>query len=561
MIVALAIPGFAAPVERAVQAEIYPQAFDFAADQLTTTPFEFGPYDFSTYYDCYYELDVSGFNLEVEIDSVDVELENGSLAIDVRLGQVRGENIDVSGISGWFDVCIDFDTTIQYLELQDGRIQGTLVADPTADGGVRLSFAGEPELWGTFDSQIEWFPDDIVWAFFGDLVLDEIGAFAADALPGLLEDPISGVFDSPLGDLQLSARISDLDASRDGLFAAADIDLGGDGDGSGPTLDVGPRGDSHFGVALSDGLVRDVVGVAWDGGVLSGDSPATAALVDDLVATLGLPEDVETSLGLDEDPAVTIDGDGVALELPRATLEAWDGDEQLLRLVVDLGAVLEPDVDPALGDIVLSAHDVSIDVEELDAEHLVQDQEGEDHLRDFLQGWVAEAVSSSLEDVPVFGSRFGAWGYVLRLDELELQDEGVATWFTVFDADDPAVDLVAPDTWVKSDGRTVEFGGVDDRDGPLSYAWRVDGGAWSVWTAEARARLPEQEPGKHVVEAIARDGWQNEDLSPASATFTVDRDAREQKKGCGCASGGPGVGGLGALVAALAGLRRRSPRG
>ena len=34
----------------------------------------------------------------------------------MQLGRVRGESIDVSGVSGWFDVCIDFDTTIEYLK-------------------------------------------------------------------------------------------------------------------------------------------------------------------------------------------------------------------------------------------------------------------------------------------------------------------------------------------------------------------------------------------------------------------------------------------------------------
>lgn len=559
LFVFFAAPSWGRPVEQGLQAVIYPEAFTFAADQLTAAPFVFGPYDLNTDYECYRRLDVEDFNLTVEIASAAVTMERDTLSLDVALGTVRGTDIDVSGVSGFLDLCLDFDASIEYVQLIDGRFHGTLEATANADGsGVTLGFVGAPELTGTFDSQIDWFPDDIVWAFFGDLVLEEVGTYLAGALPALLEEPIGGVLDTPFGAFEVEAVVSDVGSSRDGLSASVDVDLGGEGDREPPTLDLEAVDGSHLAVGLTDGVVRDVVAIAFANGLLDEDSEVTASLLADLIATLGVPSDVTTTLAVASEPQVAIDPDGVGLVLDGTTFEVWSGDQRLLRMVFDVNAVLGPEFEPGSATIGLTARRIDLAVVELDASGLVADPEGEEHLEAFLEGWVAEALTEAVQQVPLFGSRFELSGYVLRLDVLSLQDQGISAWFTLFDADDPAVDLIAPDTVVSVQDRVATIGGVDDRAGSLMYSWQVDGGGWSIWSDAVEAVLPALEPGEHTVEARSRDGWQNVDPTPATATFTIATEpVPTEPKGCGCAGIGPGSAGwLGMLAWAV--TRRRS---
>ena len=139
-------------------------------------------------------------------------------------------------------------------------------------------------------------------------------------------------------------------------------------------------------------------------------------------------------------------------------------------------------------------------------------------------------------------------GYVLRIDDSAYHDGGMVAWFTLFHADDPRVDRTAPETEAEAEaepGRVLaSWSGEDDREGPLWFRYRVDGGSWSRWTRRGQAELPEAAPGEHVLEVVARDGWFNEDLSPALARFSVTAPevVEEEPAGCGCSSPGGGVG-------------------
>lgn len=547
MILLGSVLSYAAPAERGVQVQVQPATFDFIEQELTEEPFDFGPYSFNTSYECYYDLTIDNFNLSVEIESVGVDLKNGSIDIDVQLGLVRGENIFVAGVSGWLDVCIDFDTTVQYVELTDGRLQGSLRAVPKGDG-VALEFIGTPTISGFFDSEIDWFPDDIVWAFASDLVLEEVGSYLVEAIPGVLEEPFSGVFDSPIGELPVELTIDDISSTPDGLYAAADVDLGAEG-GDGPTLDLEGDGESHVAIGVTQDLVRDVLSVAWESGVLEDGAESTEDLVDDLLSELGLPEGVTTSFEIGEIPEIAIDSEKLTLEMPSASLAAYDGDEKLFEMVLDLDGELSPDIDARSGAILLTAHEIGIDVIELDADNLVEDEEGEKNLTSFLEGWVVDAVGTAFRETPLFGSIFDTFGYVVRLDEVQLQDEGAAAWVTLFRSDDPEVDLEPPDTdaEVNEDKGTAHVEGDDDREGDLLFSWRIDGDSWSMWSDEQDIELPDDlSEGSHIFEAIARDSWQNEDPSPAVVVFEVDpgkgkKKGKDKKKGCGCQTSLPGL--------------------
>jgi len=70
---------------------------------------------------------------------------------------------------------------------------------------------------------------------------------------------------------------------------------------------------------------------------------------------------------------------------------------------------------------------------------------------------------------------------------------------------------------------TFSFTGTDNLTpaASLLFAWRLDGGAWSEFTATTTATFANLAPGRHTFEAKARDLAGNEEPTPARQSFTV----------------------------------------
>lgn len=74
---------------------------------------------------------------------------------------------------------------------------------------------------------------------------------------------------------------------------------------------------------------------------------------------------------------------------------------------------------------------------------------------------------------------------------------------------------------------TFSFGGSDDLSAgaDLLYSYRIDGGAWSLYSSETSVTLESLSDGEHTLYLKARDEAGNEDGSPAEQRFTVDSTA------------------------------------
>ena len=94
-------------------------------------------------------------------------------------------------------------------------------------------------------------------------------------------------------------------------------------------------------------------------------------------------------------------------------------------------------------------------------------------------------------------------------------------------------DAIAPETSLSMPSNEVapyqsvlfKFSGQDAwKDTPtrdLKYAWRVDGGDWSVFSGEDQALMGRVDPGPHTFEVRAMDRGFNVDPTPARRTFVV----------------------------------------
>jgi hypothetical protein len=80
-----------------------------------------------------------------------------------------------------------------------------------------------------------------------------------------------------------------------------------------------------------------------------------------------------------------------------------------------------------------------------------------------------------------------------------------------------------PDGAIAATSGTFTFAGTDNLTpaASLTFAWRLDGGAYTSFSASTTAALSGLGPGAHTFTVKARDLAGNEDQSPAQRTFTV----------------------------------------
>ncbi len=539
----------AAPISDGLQAQIHPAGFEFLSSQLSGTGFDVGPTNFETVVECYDPLTVDEFNLEVGIETIEIVPNVDTLDVVVTLGTVRGTYWELAGYTGWLDLCFDFEAIIELVELRDGLLVGSLAAE-VIDGALQLEFVDTPVVSGAFESDIDWFPDDLVWDFASGLVLDQVAGLLEDQVPALVADLTSeSLLIGSLGDVPLLFDVSEVEVSTDGLYASVDVDLAGPRS-AGAFLELDPLEQSHMALGLTEPLAQDLLNFTWQLGLLDPDSATTGSLINDLIGGLDLGADVAASLGVGAAPRVDFDPEGLLLSLDALELDVKSGGETLLHLVTDLVATLDVTVATS-GSLALTAHDIELAITTLDADGLVQDVEGEANLQAFLEGWVVRAASTSLSEIPIYSANFEVLGYVLHIDDVLATDGGLGIWVTLYASDDPAIDSDAPDTSVTvlTADATVDamFSAIDDRPGELQYSWALDGGAWSSWTSETTETIAVT-PGPHTLEVQSRDTWQNIDLTPASATFELLPAEPLPEQGCGCENTS-GVAGLFATLA------------
>jgi MYXO-CTERM domain-containing protein len=226
-------------------------------------------------------------------------------------------------------------------------------------------------------------------------------------------------------------------------------------------------------------------------------------------------------------------------------------------------------VDPALAALTMSLHDLELEIIDLEADHLLSDAEdAEDHLVDFLEGWVAEWVAEQVQDLALFATQYHLFGTYLRLDATTWQTGGVVIHASLYDEDDPAVDLTPPDTqaWLLetmpvANWARIACTGNDDKSTELAFAHQLDGGGWSSWSTDTELVVEDLLVGTHSVEVKARDGWLNEDPTPAVVDFELEAgeiDKGDEPGRCGCASGRGAMAGWWLLAIALTARRRET---
>lgn len=580
------VPASAGVVEGGIRAAVFPQGLRFVEEQLSGLDYALDYPELSGEYDCYQQIGVRNVNLDIPIDEVDLWSEDGVLSVIVRFGTIRGEDMDLYGESeDWFDYCVSFDTTIEYINLEDARVSLDL-RPVIRDGELELELASTPSVTGDLDTDISWFPDDLALYWFEDTLFELVGEGLGDALPGtiapLLSDALLGV---QYDNFTVAVGLDDVAIDLDGVVLSASPEVSWSGDegcpyegrergGSGRTPEITFRDDgAEIAVGVSEGMVNELFQEAWLDGFFCFSEGDVDGLLD-LLRGYFSPEVVGLagSASLGAPPALYIDEGGIRLVLENLQLDitgVLDGQEvSLLSLNGDIEGSLEPSVDRDLSALRLTLHELSLDVVRLQAEYFVSDEpDAEENIASFAENWVSAWANEQTSSFVLFDTLYNVFDVVIQVDRIEYQDGAVAVYVDLYDSGDPEVDTEPPETEAQlvstgADSASLSFRGTDDREGALAFSYSVDGSSWSAWSTETLVTIEGLPPSSYAVDVIARDQWLNVDPTPAQVRFELAGPAAEPveqaPEGCGCTSsrGAGSWGWLGLL--ALVGLRRRS---
>ncbi len=575
--------------EPGLQAALYTPVLEQVGDYLAGQSFQVVLDEIAAEYSCYDAVGLSGIDLDVPVDAVDLAFTRDGLEISIRFGTISGEDMVIFGEDeDWLDACVSFEKDVRYVLLEDAVLTAQLAAG-VEDGRLTFEVVGEPTLSGELDMDISLWPDDITLWLFDDAILDGIAASVIGGLPPLLEDFIGGLlFAEVYGGLSVDLEPVELthDAGAMGLAISTDFYWTAEGSCQGGAeppapaaaapLDLGDPGDSALAVGITEHLLDQAFASAWAEGIFCLEPEEIGALIEELEPVLEAAGGGEVALAVsvEQAPDVAIDEGGIALTIPGLALDIEGGHDgegvPLLHLEADIRGTLDLGVDNALSALTLSVHEVSFDIRSLEAEHWAADHpEAYEKLLQVFDAWTAGWLEERAQQIVPFASLFQVWELYIRVDALRYQQGGVAVLLSVFHESDPEVDTVPPDTAasaaVDGDRATVTWSGQDDRGEALAFEWRLDGGSWSAWTADTQVQLAGLAAGEHAVEVVARDAWLNEDPSPASAGFAIAAAPAEEAelleqgypRRCGCGTG-PGAAIPWPALLLAAARRRRS---
>ncbi|MFH1467420.1 MAG: hypothetical protein ABIO70_23755 [Pseudomonadota bacterium] len=575
----------AAPVAGGTQLALYPAGVDMLAGWFEGEHYQLEEPQVGGDYSCWDELGIREFNLEIPVETVTASLCQGSLDVRITFDTIHGEDMEVYGLDeDYFDLCPEFESELWYLTVTDPAVEISLLPR-VRDGALEVEVLGTPTVTGDLDMDIDWWPDDLVLAFYEETIFEELADYARELVPELVaetlgEQALGGSYE----DYAVSAELSDAEVTTGAIALGAEFSVDWLGTstcgpeeeqapaGREPDLDLSTSRGSTLSVGLTEWQINALVRQLQADGYFCFD-PDRMDLVYQAVEELFDPSaaDLQASAVLVEAPVITVDPGGADALLQGISLEVTgviDGQRvPLLAVEADLWALLELGVDPTLAALTLQLHLLDLRISSLEAEHLLSDsQEAESHLIDFLEGWVAEWVEEQVQGVPLFAAQYHLYGTYLKLDSVDWVSGGVILRASLYDEDDPAVDLTPPDTEAWLEGMNSLWGsatfgwrGTDDRATDLAVASNLDGTGWSTWFTEDQIGV-KCSPGPHRVEIKTRDNWLNEDPTPAVVEFDLPPRGDDTLEGgvCGCAAGGR-LRGAWALLLGLLFLRARRP--
>ena len=555
---------------------------------------------------CFDEVGIRNLNVTTHIDNAafDWKGSDSGLSLIVNLGDLMIGGDLYGKDSQIFDLCPSFSIGLNYIEMKNVTL--TMDLSPKADGNynVFITFNQPPQisvgdLKVSVDGIPSWLTDLVTRQdFIVDFLFDQINKQLAQRIPDMVKDAIvTGMFTGNAGPYQYGVGANSIAIDDNGANALFDMQMSY----TGPrpscvpagvavpdfttrgTPGLGLNGDvSQMEMSIADSAVNEVLWSVWSSGMLCYNSEtkpleAFQHVLEGINPQAGqlLKYDIKISTP----PQLKFDADKTSVDIKGFHIEADvvkpDGTTETLLLAdMDLAMGMKIDLDVATNRILASMDHLDLNISNLSSQILYTDRpEAEADQKDFITGYVVPRMVGQVQNMPVSNAVMPVAGYYVIVDELKGREGHAVAGISVYAANDPTIDLIAPDTFVDSNPGVVkatkakfDYHGTDDRSGTVLYSWRVDGAAWSPFSTDTEAKPLALTQGTHLFEVKARDRFQNEDPTPASVTFEVAAETHDTLNAYfGCdVSGTQDVpaGAIGALAGALAVgmmiVRRRS---
>jgi MYXO-CTERM domain-containing protein len=566
-----------------VQAQVFPAGIDKLTGAFEGTEYDFVREDIGAEVSCWDYIGVQDFNLNIPVNAIDVEPTSSGVAVELAFDEIRGEDMTLYAVDEQYnDWCFGFETAVYYVSIAQAEVRAVIAPVVTGDA-LTFAVVGEPEVVGDIDSDIATFPDDLALMFFEETLLAKVGEAMGERLPALLNDYVaSPLLDGEFSGFDYEVRVVDASTSSEGIGVGASASVGWTGEsscghgsasaqGRSPAIDFGDGDGASLAVGVTEQQLAKVFTDLWRDGYFC----FSEQTVEELLAKVAPVFDPEigglgASVSLDGVPRITIDAEAMHVSLEglvvRVTGELHGERVTILDLEADIEAQAEVTLNQDLAAFALSLADLELAFEHFEVRHLLSDSpNAEQHLRDFLQGWVADWIEREVSGIPLYASLFSFADWYLKVDRLRLEPGALALFIDLYAPGDPEIDLEAPETSVEvevlgHDAVRLDFAADDSQDGPVAFAYAIDGGGWSSWATQRSIDETGLTPGDHTVAVKARDSWWNEDASPAMVSFRLVEPAtlsEPEKKGCGCSASGSTGSAAWLAVVALAARRRR----
>jgi len=584
-IAALLWSPLASAVPGGVQAAIFPHGLDYLSSVIAGTEIDLYEPQVGAEYSCYDELGILDFNLNIPIDDVQVTISNNEVEIRVVFGTIYGENMIAYGLDeDWLDTCPEFETDVLYLSVTHSIFEISLLPK-IVNGDLELEVIGEPSYTGDIDMDIDWVPDDLVLFFMEEKIFETIGEVSKTMTSDLLAQYWSAsLLSGQVYDFDVSLGLTDSHTSSNAISMGGDMDVQWVGEptcssetyngaaGREPEISFGTGDGASLGIGATEAQVNRVFVGVWEDGYLCFTEDrmellwgAVEGLFDPDVAG------VTASAVFRSPPIVTMNPGSSTVSLSGLEVQisgVVDGEDVELAFA-DLSATADMSLalDSSITSLTMTIHELSLDVEELRADHLLSSEEGATRdLVGFLEGWLSVWVASELDNVVLFTTQFHAYNTYIRVQEVEWNNGEVKALIKLYDENDPEVDKVPPETNVSlvsitavPNVATFDVAVTDDRNDPIAISWSLDEMTWSTWEVVDTIEIEGASVGHHSILVKSRDSWLNEDPSPASISFEIAPVVADETKGCGCTTV-PSNGSSGLIwggILALVSLRRR----
>lgn len=533
----------AQPVYGDAQVVIGEKGLDFGASYITKIPLSFEEDRIESEYDCWDRVGILNFNIQTQIEEAMFQTDVDELMVQLWFEPIVGTDMQVyAQDSDTFDFCLSYQSTLNYININDLYVELILHPYVDDDGLLALEVVESPFVTGQVEMDVSWFPDSLVLYFYEEQIFETVAAQMEENIP-LLVAEYADVFSYqvPFDPVDIELILSDTQADSSGLYMAAktDVHFTEEGicsnpeqvpQGESPALEFSKIDDAAFGIGVTERAINKGIGNLWSEGFFcfsEEDFDVLFASISEFFDPSIV--DLQGRARLDSPPKVFLNNDGLFFEVEAGTLvvEALSLEEYLIDLELNLRAKIDFQIQREESSFGLTLHDLQLDFTKIDINGLLSDYPyAEENLKRFIEKWLVGEIEERIQEIPLFASFFQIFDLYIFVDELDYVEGGVEMYINLFQEGDPEIDNTAPDTTViivsiDNDRAEFSWSGTDDREDALVYSYRLDNESWSGWSTNTSLVREDLLVGSHIIQVKSRDRWWNEDRSPAMESFIL----------------------------------------